>query len=100
MLNGPGVAHLDGLPLPAGVTRHRKARKILCDLRFMMNVIERTVCLNDRWTDAHTLESANEMFRSAANLFVLEDKAVRHIQRSEHLKWQTFVPRFCCIHLQ
>jgi hypothetical protein len=100
MLNGPDVAHLDGLPLPAGVTRRRKARKILCDLRFMMTVVEQTDWLNDRWTDEHTLESANEMFLSAANLFVLEDNAVRHIRHSEHLKWQTFVPRFCHIHPQ
>jgi hypothetical protein len=87
--------------LLVGVTRpRRKARKIICDLRFMMNVIEQRVWLNDRWTDEHTLESANEMFQSAANLFVLEDNAARHIRRSEHLKWQTFVPRFCRIHPQ
>jgi hypothetical protein len=91
------VAHLDALPLPAG-SRRRKARNFLCDLRFMMNAVEQMVRLNDRWTDEHTLESANEMFGTVANYFVLEGVGVRHIRRSEHLKWQTFIPSFRHLH--
>jgi hypothetical protein len=97
MLNGQDVAHLDALPLPAG-SRRRKARKILCDLRFMMNLVERMVRLNDSWADEHTLESANEMFRTVSHHFVLEDEGVRHIRRTEHLKWQSFVPSLRHLH--
>jgi hypothetical protein len=99
MLNGPDVAHLDGVPLPAGA-RRRKARKTLCDLRFLMNLVEQRVRQNDSWIEEHTLESANEMFRSAATLFVLENAPLRHIRRNEHLKWQTYVPRFRLLHPQ
>ena len=41
--------------------------------------LEQGTMEGNRWTDKHTLESANKMFRSAANLFVLEDNAARHI---------------------
>jgi hypothetical protein len=98
MLNGPDVAHLDALPLPPGSTRRRPARKILCDLRFLMNVVERMLRLNGRWTEEHTLESANEMFQTVANHFILEGVGPRHIRRGEHLKWQTFIPQFRRLH--
>jgi hypothetical protein len=82
MLNGPDVAHLDALPLPPGcTTRRRPARKILCNLRFLMNVVERMLRLNGRWTEEHTLESANEMFQTVANHFILVGEGARHTRR-------------------
>jgi hypothetical protein len=99
MLTGSDVVHLDGIPLPAG-SRRRLARKTLCDLRFVMNVIERNVRRNGRWTDEHTLESVNGMFQTVATLFVLADDHTRHRRRTEHLKWQTFVPNLRRLHRQ
>lgn len=98
MLSGVDVAHLDALPLPAGTTRRRQARKILCDLRFLMNTVERMLRLNGNWTEEHTLESTNRMFQTVAHHFVLEGDAARHIRRGEHLKWQTFILSFRRLH--
>jgi hypothetical protein len=101
MLTGLDVAHLDALPLAAGTRRPRLARKVLSDLRFLMNVVERMVRLNGNWTEEHTLESVNAMFQIVANHFVLEGGvAARHIRRGEHLKWQTFIPSFRLLHHQ
>jgi hypothetical protein len=66
----------------------------------MMKVIEWMVWLNDRWTDKHTLESVNGMFRTVTNHFVLQGDGARHIRRNAHLKWQTFVPSFRRLHQQ
>ena len=106
-MTGSIVAHLDALPLPAG-SRRRQARKIQCDLQFLMNVVERMVWLNGRWTQRRIrlnlppkcFESFNKMFQTVAIHFVLEGDATRHIWHGEHLKWPTFIPSFCCLHPQ
>jgi hypothetical protein len=41
-----------------------KSKCTRCDLRFLMNLVEQRVRQNDSWIEEHTLESANEMFRS------------------------------------
>jgi hypothetical protein len=113
MLNGVDVAHLDALPLAAG-SIPQKAGKILCDLQFVMNVIEQMVWLNNlqfvmnvleqifwlnnRWTDEHILESVNGMFQTVADHFIPEGDGSRHIRRNAHQKWQTFIPSFCRLH--
>jgi hypothetical protein len=46
-----------------------------------MNVVERMLRLNGRWTEEHTLESANEMFQTVANHFILVGEGARHTRR-------------------
>ena len=83
------VRHLDKLPLEPGEKR-RPARKILSDLRFLMNSIESKVRDAGQWTNEHTAASAHAMFLRVAHNFILQSSN-KPLNRDGQKSWQTTV---------
>ena len=77
------VAHLDALPAQEG-ERRREARKILADIRFLMNYIEEKVRETGQWTDNHNPTSVSQMYRSVEHLFAVDSS-----HRASQMKWRT-----------
>jgi hypothetical protein len=82
MLNGPDVAHLDAVPIPAG-SRRRK---------------DEECCQMTGSAEWPMLDSVNAMFQTVSNHFIIKGDSARHIRRTEHLRWQTYDGNFRRLH--
>ena len=84
------VAHLDKLTLKASEKRPRPARKILHDMKFLMEHVEEAVRVAGTWTCVHNVATVTEMFQSVEDLYKIPSSG-EHERRDSQIKWQTIV---------
>ena len=83
------VKHLDKIVLPAGITQ-RPARKILSDMKFLMEHVEMLVRENGTWENVHNQTTVTDMFRSVEGHFKIPSTGNgQHERRDAQMKWQT-----------
>ena len=77
ILQGRDVYHLDFIMAEEG-RGTRKARKILCDIRFLMVYLENKVRATGKWVETHTVSSVLAMYYEVVETLVVNDGNNQH----------------------